>query len=166
MRPHLRGQPLRVLARPSHQELEVGERAQCEGWALAGGPVRGRELELPGEPLVSPLLVHRDGVVRLEGVLDPPGELPGRAHHLLVAAPHDAEGVLVASEEEVETVLLVALGRSGVAAAGPLAAEPPALLIDRDRIAILPVRKRRQLEGRHQRRHPATEDDDGRCHAA
>jgi hypothetical protein len=107
------------------------------GAGEAGDP---REVEHPEAAAVAGVTVgDADVVVGLEGGLEGGERGVGGAAERLVAFAHDRKGVVVPAEPDVQAVLLDALAVGRVAAAGSLAAEAPAELIDGDLEVVLPV---------------------------
>ncbi len=161
----LRRRWLSERAQQRHDQLGGADHVALHGVGVAalqrvaGRAAAGREEGQPVLPFaVRPLVRQRHMAVGEEGVA-PVGDraVGGVAPELLVALAHQPEGVLVVAQPEMQPVLLDAVGRA--AAGGPLAAQPPALLVDRDPVAA-PVLGPGELEGGGDPRAAAADDGD------
>jgi hypothetical protein len=128
---------------------------------VAGDPRVGRVVDVPGARLAVDLLDEDRGALGADGVHEVAEVDAVAGPQLVVDAAHEAKGVVVEAEQVVQAVLLDAAVGGGVeaAAAGSLAAEAPAELVDRDGEAV-GVRAFRVGEGDGGREgpHAAAED--------
>ncbi len=130
---------------------------------VAGDEEVAREGEGEGLPAVALAVVEDDLVAALEGVVEGGEGGAGRAGELGIGVAHEAEGVVVEAEPDVEAVLLDAVGDFRVATAGALAAVAPAELVDGDVVALAQLLRGGQLEGRGHPSDATAEDCDLRA---
>ena len=109
-------------------------------------------------PAVALAVVQDELVAGLERVVEARERGAGLAAELRVGVAHQPEGVVVEAEPDVQPVLLDPVRVSRVAAARPLAAEPPAELVDGDRVACAQLRGGGQLESRGEAADAAAQD--------
>ncbi len=74
--------------------------------------------------------------MREEGLVEGRQRRAGGPVQFLVALPQVMEGVVVEAEPDMDAVFLDALVVGGIASAGPLAAETPALLVQGDLVTL------------------------------
>ena len=150
-------QPVQRLQRFAHHVPH----ARALG-ALAGRVVGGRKFQRPVQPLAIHLLTQVDEVVALEGVVPMGQRRAGWAAEFGVHGAHHREGVVVPAHPDVQAVFFDAVMLA--AAAGALAAQAPAQLIDGDGlVAAAPVCGVRQRIGGSQRRRAAAQDHELLC---
>src|SRR6266571_1704302 len=111
---------------------------------LAGG---SGERDGPAPPLFADELTQGRAVLGPERALHRRERMVVGALELRVRLTQQPAGVAVATEPDVQPVLLDALAAGGVSAAGPFTAEPPAELVQRDLEPLAPSRLARQLPG-------------------
>ena len=109
-------------------------------------------------PAVALAVVEDEPVAGLERVVEARERGAGLAAELRVRVAHQPEGVVVEAEPDMQPVLLDPVRVSRVAAARPLAAEPPSELVDGDRVARAQLRGRCQLESRGESADAAAQD--------
>ena len=84
--------------------------------------------------------------------------LAWRPGEFLVAVDHQGQGVVIAAQKAVDAVLFNT--RVGPACRGAFSAQPPAHLVQRDVIVVLPARLTAQLVSGGQRGNAAPQDRD------
>ena len=149
---------------PQRAPQQLGQR-EGRRLGLAGQLVVGGELAEPVVPAVRAAILEPDGPGRQQRLAPRPDRrlrVGRRAVELLVALAQQPEGVLVVAEPEVQAVLLDAAVHA--AAARALAAEPPAALVDGDRLDLLLPARLAQPPGGRQPGHAAAEDGDAPDH--
>ena len=126
--------------------------------AVAGAQEVARAVEGMAVPAVALAVVEDQPVAGLERVVEARERGAGLAAQLRVGVAHQPEGVVVEAEPDMQPVLLDPVRASRVAAARPLAAEPPSELVDGDRVARAQLRGRCQLESRGEAADAAAQD--------
>jgi hypothetical protein len=121
---------LRRAVQPRDQRPQEVQ-ARRAAAAVAGLAGELGERDVPRAPRPGPPLAERHLVLRLERVLPGLERVVGLLHPLAVRRAHQRERVVVEAHERVQAVLLDALADEVVAPRRALAAEPPALLVDR-----------------------------------
>ena len=131
------------------------------------------EVEIPRRPRWrrsrAVLLHHGDQPLRQEGVgpdLERILRIDLFRAPLEITGAQGGEGVLVTAHHHMQAVFFDPVERLGVTAAGALAAEPPALAVERDRVLSVLFGRAQPIGGGDAGRPAAQDDDFGRCNAA
>ena len=133
---------------------EVGDRL-----SIARQPCLWREGHGERRPPTFEFVPEDSDVRRFEDLIEPGERRRGRSVKLVVAPPHQGEGVLVCTKPQMEPVLFDPVAERSVAAARTLAPETPSLLVDRYLVSITELGAR-QLERRRQPGDATAEDGD------
>jgi hypothetical protein len=148
-----------ALQRPVADALgDLVEGGQLAGLARAVRVWRPAQGE--AAPAAVLAVVEDDLVAALEGVLERCERVIARAAQLFVGGAHDAEGVVIEAEPQMQPVLLDAAAGCETAPACALPAQPPSKLIDGNVEALTQRLTRRELERRRYSCRPAAEHGD------
>ena len=147
------------IGEPAEQQLEELRRGGDDA-PVARKPFRPGEGDLPRVPATADQLLEDHVVVALERIRPGGQRRAGNPPELCVAVAEQAARILVEAEEQMEAMLLDAIGLRGVAATRPLPSEPPAHLVDDHVERVPPPVGIGELERCRKRGHPAAQDDD------